>query len=116
MCVPLKAYDYVGWKLARPMPMLPPFGPAYKDALTTQGFKFWGGGYHPEPSLFVELGYQWVGYSLYDASNAFQRNAADALLEPLPNLTVKTRHTVKVSKSTTVFWSCSGTFSPFMNS
>ncbi|KAL8440337.1 hypothetical protein Efla_000225 [Eimeria flavescens] len=90
-----RAYDYIAWKLARAMPSLPPFGPAYKNALTASGFKSWGGGDYPEPSLIVRLGYQWVGYSLFDANNNLHRNAADALLEYSPNLTVKTRHTVR---------------------
>ncbi|XP_026193227.1 uncharacterized protein LOC34623624 [Cyclospora cayetanensis] len=89
------AYDYVAWKLARAMPVLPPFGLAYKNALTESGFKNWGGGDYPEPSLIVRPGYQWVGYSLFDAGNNLQRNAADALIEATPNLTIKTRHTVR---------------------
>lgn len=79
--------------------MLPPFGWAFKNALSEQGYKSWGGGDYPEPSLFVRVGYQWVGYSLFDANNNLQRNAADALLEALPNLTVKTRHTARVSNT-----------------
>ncbi|KAL8444653.1 hypothetical protein Emed_006129 [Eimeria media] len=90
-----RAYEYVAWKLARAMPVLPPFGPAFKNALLSSGYKYWGGGDYPEPSLIVRLGYQWVGYSLFDASNHLQRNAADALLEATPYLTVKTRHTVR---------------------
>ncbi|KAL8270969.1 hypothetical protein Esti_005124 [Eimeria stiedai] len=90
-----RAYEYVAWKLARAMPALPPFGPAFKDALASSGYKNWGGGNYPEPSLIVRMGYQWVGYSLFDANNNLQRNAADALLEATPYLTVKTRHTVR---------------------
>ncbi|KAL8450524.1 hypothetical protein Emag_003153 [Eimeria magna] len=90
-----RAYEYVAWKLARAMPVLPPFGPAFKDALASSGYKYWGGGDYPEPSLIVRMGYQWVGYSLFDANNNLQRNAADALLEATPYLTVKTRHTVR---------------------
>lgn len=90
-----KAYEYVAWKVARAMPMLPPFGWAFKNAMAEQGYKSWGGGDYPDPSLFVRMGYQWVGYSLFDANNNLQRNAADALLEESPNLTVKTRHTVR---------------------
>lgn len=92
-----QAYDYVAWKVARAMPALPPFGNAYSDALSATGYKYLGGGSYPEPSLFVRLGYQWVGYSLFDAGNNLQRNASDALLEPSPNLLIKTRHTVRVS-------------------
>lgn len=94
-----QAYDYVAWKLARAMPVLPPFGLAYKEALTATGYKNYGDGDYPEPSLYVQPGYQWVGYSLFDAGNNFQRNASDALLERLPNLVVKTRHTARVRKS-----------------
>ncbi|CDJ65357.1 oxidoreductase, putative [Eimeria necatrix] len=77
------------------MPVLPPFGLAYKEALTATGYKNYGDGDYPEPSLYVQPGYQWVGYSLFDAGNNFQRNASDALLERLPNLVVKTRHTAR---------------------
>lgn len=94
-----QAYDYVAWKLARAMPMLPPFGLAFKDALLEAGYRPYGGTEYPAPSLIVRQGYQWVGYSLFDAGNNFQRNAADALLEPRANLKVKTRHTVKVGRS-----------------
>ncbi|CDI74588.1 hypothetical protein EPH_0002920 [Eimeria praecox] len=90
-----RAYEYVAWKLARAMPVLPPFGNAYSDALTSTGYKYWGGGNYPEPSLYVRPGYQWVGYSLFDAGNNFHRNASDALLQKSPNLLVKTRHTVR---------------------
>ncbi|CDJ28480.1 LOW QUALITY PROTEIN: oxidoreductase, putative [Eimeria mitis] len=90
-----RAYEYVGWKVARAMPVLPPFGNAYSDALTATGYRYWGGGSYPQPSLFVQPGYQWVGYSLFDAGNNFQRNASDALLEKTPNLLIKTRHTAR---------------------
>ncbi|KAL8434173.1 hypothetical protein ACSSS7_003355 [Eimeria intestinalis] len=66
------------------------------------GYRAWGGGDYPDPSLFVRLGYQWVGYSLFDANNNLQRNAADALLEATPYLTVKTRHTVRVRCSSSI--------------
>ena len=94
------------------MPQNPPYSSAWRRGLAQIGFVPNGqpdwdpsSGTTPQvyPQRHLTSGFEWGGYTLFNQSNNFFRNAADVLLidektgVPPPTVTLKTKHAVQVS-------------------